>query len=188
MSPKRLDKNKTIVYNSYIVELRITREDEMWTSESGMKHYSVVETAKLIRQELKQRFPNYKFSVKSSSYSGGASISIDWKNGPSYETVKGMTFKYQGASFDAMIDLKSYVDTDYKGETVHFGADYVFCEREYSHEAILDAVEIISKQYGISVPEFKEWPEASTWVIPNTNWYRAEQLLHEMLNKTSFES
>ena len=37
---------------------------------------SVAETAKVIRATLKPRFPGVRFSVRSKSYSGGASIDI----------------------------------------------------------------------------------------------------------------
>ncbi len=42
-----------------------------------MKNYlSCAETAKMIRQVLKESFPGVKFSVKSSTYSMGASITV----------------------------------------------------------------------------------------------------------------
>lgn len=40
------------------------------------KYLSCAETAKLIRQALKEAFPDMKFGVRSKTYSGGASIDV----------------------------------------------------------------------------------------------------------------
>lgn len=98
------------------------------------------ETAKFVRRALKREFPGVKFSVRSSSYSGGGSIDIGWIDGPTRKVVEAVAKPYEGATFDPMIDLKSYVpgelsyldDPTRDGEVVHFGADFVFCERAYS--------------------------------------------------------
>jgi hypothetical protein len=117
-----------------------------------------VETASLIRKLLKNKFPETKFSVRSQSYSGGASISVHWDDGPRIKTVDTLVHSFSGASFDGMNDLKSYQDCwlmpdgtarlaarpeSYGGsipgfvstkphpdaELVSFGADFVFCYR-----------------------------------------------------------
>lgn len=41
-----------------------------------VKRLTCAETAKLVRKELKKHFPGQKFSVRSHTYAGGASISI----------------------------------------------------------------------------------------------------------------
>lgn len=100
------------------------------------------ETARFIRRALKREFPTTKFSVRSSSYSGGGSVRLLWTDGPTRKAVETVAKPYEGATFDPMIDLKSYVpgelsyldDPTRDGEAVHFGADYVFCERSYSEE------------------------------------------------------
>lgn len=76
----------------------------------SIRHISVTETAKLIRVQLKRTFPKTKFSVRSSSYAGGASISINWTDGPTARMVEAITNPFQGAGFDGMIDMKYYVD------------------------------------------------------------------------------
>jgi len=45
-------------------------------------YVSVAETAKLVRAALKAAFPGITFSVRSKSYSMGASISVRWTDGP----------------------------------------------------------------------------------------------------------
>ena len=63
------------------------------------------ETAKLIRKRLKVAFPGTKFSVRTSRYSGGASIDVRWTDGPTDAMVSAVTKPYQGGGFDSSIDL-----------------------------------------------------------------------------------
>lgn len=103
------------------------------------KYLSCAETAKLVRAALKVEFPGVKFSVRSKTYSGGASITVSWTDGPTTADVTKVTRLYEGASFDGMIDLKSYhrslLTTDDGGfEEVSFGADYVLTSRRISAE------------------------------------------------------
>lgn len=63
-----------------------------------------VEVAKLIRPQLKEHFPDTKFSVRTQKYSGGASINVGWLDGPSEESVRAVVGPYQGARFDGMVD------------------------------------------------------------------------------------
>lgn len=86
-----------------------------WTSTTyerhdGTLHLSCAETAKLVRKALKLAFPGTKFSVRSSSYSMGASISVSWTDGPTQSAVNKVIGVYAGANFDGMIDLKTYND------------------------------------------------------------------------------
>ena len=64
--------------------------------------------AKLLRAELKKAFPTIKFSVNSESYSMGNSITIYWDNGPSQETVRKISGKYQKGHFDGRTDSYEY--------------------------------------------------------------------------------
>lgn len=73
-------------------------------------HYlSCAETAKLIRAALKKSFPTVKFSVRSSVYSGGASIDVSWVDGPTSGLVDGVAKSFAGGRFDGMIDMKIHV-------------------------------------------------------------------------------
>jgi len=62
-------------------------------------------TAHAIRQELKKAFPATKFSVTSSSYSGGDSVVVNWQNGPTYKDVDSVVDKYQYGHFNCMEDI-----------------------------------------------------------------------------------
>lgn len=69
-------------------------------------YISAADTAKLIRQRLKKAFPGVKFSVRSSTYSGGASIRVSYTDGPALTLVEAVAKSYEGSGFDGMIDLK----------------------------------------------------------------------------------
>lgn len=114
---------------------------------------SVADTAKLVRKALKHNFPGFKFSVRSKSYSGGASIDVDWTDGPTTPDVDKIIKRFEGASFDGMIDLKSYKNSvlsheDGTAEEVHFGADYIFSHRSFSDEAKAKIIAGIDEKYG----------------------------------------
>lgn len=76
------------------------------TTKDTARTINVADTAKILRKRLKAEFPNVKFSVRSKSYAGGASISVNWTDGPLTADVASITNQYQGAGFDGMIDLK----------------------------------------------------------------------------------
>lgn len=106
------------------------------------RYLSASETAQLVRKALKARFPSVKFSVRSSNYSGGASIRVSYTDGPRQKDVEAVTSLYTGSTFDGMQDLKEYHDSLIMSangiEKVHFGADYVFVTREYSQAVLED--------------------------------------------------
>ena len=68
------------------------------------QYLSCAETAKLVRAALRESFPGVRFSVRSSVYSGGASINITYTNGPTYYAVKSVVAMFEGAYFDGMTD------------------------------------------------------------------------------------
>lgn len=94
-------------------------------------HYSCADTAKFIRQALKENFAGVKFSVRSSVYSGGASIRVKYDDEFVGEReVMAIAKSFEGASFDGMIDLKSYHNSEFNGQEVSWGADYVFVDND----------------------------------------------------------
>ncbi len=66
---------------------------------------SCADTAKLVRAKLKQAFPAIKFSVRSDSYAGGASIRVSWTDGPTEDEFDRVVGIFAGRAFDGMIDL-----------------------------------------------------------------------------------
>lgn len=122
---------------------------------------TVAETAKVVRVALKREFPGVKFSVRSDRYSGGASIDVRWTDGPTSSAVDAVVGDYAGGRFDGMEDLKYHAEHwltpdgiatvhrvyghSHDNETltpdrpdgavlVHFGADFIFTNRNVSAE------------------------------------------------------
>ena len=60
-----------------------------------------------------------------------------WPNTAQVEAVSG---RFEGAYFDGMIDYKGSRYHKLDGADVHFGADFIFEEREYSDAAIAKAI------------------------------------------------
>lgn len=120
------------------------------------KYLTVAETAKLVRKALKAEFPAVTFAVRSKSYSGGASVSVNWVDGPTEEMVKRVVARFEGAEFDAMIDLKSYRVGELDGEEVHFGADWVFVRRGYSAAMSEHVARLVAKKWGCRVATFRQ--------------------------------
>ena len=100
-------------------------------------HYlTCAETAKLVRKSLKEAFPGIKFSVRSHTYSMGASIDVAWRDGPTTQEVEAVARVFAGATFDGMTDYKGGVVHQFNGRIVHFGADFVFCNRDVTNKML----------------------------------------------------
>ena len=112
------------------------------------KYLSTSETAKYIRNALKQNFPTTKFSVRSHVYAGGSSIRVSYFDGPAKDKVNLVAGSFAGATFDGMQDLKEYnKPTEVNGEMISWGADFVFVDRVISHNNQLVLAEEISQEY-----------------------------------------
>lgn len=113
------------------------------------KYLTCAETAKLIRQSLKESFPGVKFSVKSKTYAGGASINVNWTNGPNSKQVNAIVKRFEGSYFDGMSDYKGSNYSSINGEEVSFGADFVFTNRKYTAEFLQSTLEWTAAKYGV---------------------------------------
>lgn len=123
---------------------------------SNTQYLSCSETAKLVRAALKESFPSIKFSVRSSVYSGGASINISYINGPTYDAVKNVVSMFEGSYFDGMTDYKGYNFSSLNGVDTRFGADFIFVRRELTVEVMQPAVQAACEYYGLQVPAVKD--------------------------------
>lgn len=119
-------------------------------------YLSCADTAKLIRAALREAFPSVTFSVKSKTYSGGASITVSWTDGPTSAEVDRVAGEFAGATFDGMTDCKNYHDSVYNGQRVHFGANFVFTNRNYSDALVQRAYARICQKWG-------QTPQADPW-------------------------
>lgn len=114
-------------------------------------------TAKAIRKELKQLFPNIKFSVTSESYSMGNSVNIRYIDGVPTKQIEEIVSKYEYGQFNPMEDI--YEITNSRDDIPQ--VKYLFTRREYSE----DAKKIIHKQI---VEKFGKWDSRDLWkAMPN---------------------
>jgi len=75
------------------------------------EYITCADTARLIRVQLAHHFPGARFSVRSKTYSGGASINVTWQDGPTRQHVQDVVEVYKGGDFDSCIDLHYHVET-----------------------------------------------------------------------------
>ena len=88
------------------------------------------EAAKAIRKELKAKFPNTKFSVRS-DYN---SVRIEWTDGYTLDEVDAVVQRYKAGSFNGMIDMYEY---DHDNPENLDRAQYIFTTRNLSIETEL---------------------------------------------------
>ena len=113
------------------------------------QYLSCAETAKLVRAALKESFPGVKFSVTSKTYSGGASINVNYVDGPTYEQVKAVVSVFEGSYFDGMTDYKGLNYSSIDGQEVRFGADFIFVNRKFTAPILTGAASEVLNKYGL---------------------------------------
>jgi hypothetical protein len=149
-------------------------------------YLSCADTAKLIRQALKESFPGVKFGVRSSTYSMGASIRVTWTDGPNSEQVRAVSGKFAGAYFDGMTDYKGSKYHTLDGKPVHFLADFVFEEREHSDVAVARAIAAVVRHYGgCSAISVEDYRQGRAWNWQNTGGCDLGRALSQALAKHS---
>lgn len=136
------------------------------------KYFSCSETAKMVRQALKEAFPGGKFSVKSKTYRGGASINVNWTDGPNNAQVEAVANVFEGGYFDGMTDYKGSVYSMVDCEVVKFGADFIFCNRDYSDKAIQRGIDRFYakyvgnfSQFNIAKPTVEQYRRGDLWTV-----------------------
>ena len=118
-----------------------------------MRHYDVKETAKLIREALKQAYPEVKFSVRLSRYSGGCSIDASWTDGPTAREVNDILDTFNGQGFDGMQDLSYHCGRrTFKGEQVDFHSGYVRGQRDISAQFLRLVAARVAKECNLLAP------------------------------------
>lgn len=119
------------------------------------------EAARMLRKELKRHFPQTKFSVRSSIYAGGASISVNYTDGPSISDIAAITGQFAGSrsgrdeygNEDIVTPKRLTMD----GHQVTLYCDFVFVRRDLSDEARAKRDEALAAYW---VPaEFADLPD-----------------------------
>src|SRR5690606_34789441 len=67
---------------------RVREPEVALEPERKARYIDAADVAKMIRKNLKSRFPGVKFSVRTSKYSGGASVDVPWFDGPTQREVE----------------------------------------------------------------------------------------------------
>lgn len=155
------------------------------------KYFKPAETAGLIRKALKEAFPDMKFSVRTSTYSGGASIRVSWTDGPNGAQVEAIAKTFSGSYFDGMTGYKgsNYYMVD--GERASFGADFIFCERSYSDAMIVRAIGKLTKKYApaevCTVEQFRNGKAGAMVMIGDSwsNYWCWQEQIYQTLAKMS---
>lgn len=130
------------------------------------RYIDATESAKMIRRDLSAKYPGVRFAVRTSKYSGGASVTVSWTDGPTAREVDGIIQTYTGATFDGMQDLKEYHASDLNGERVHYLCDFAFTQRELSPAFLERMTADISAKYGMDAPAVMVSASGSAYLDP----------------------
>lgn len=136
------------------------------------KYLTCADTAKLVRQALKEAFPGVRFSVRGKTYSGGASLRVEWLDGPNVAQVEAVACHFEASYFDASIDYRGSIRHMMDGQQVQLGADSINCTREYSDAAVQAAIDRVFRRYagdfseaGIGKPTVEQWRTGKLWDV-----------------------
>lgn len=99
--------------------------------------------AKQIRQILKNAFPSTKFRVRSSGYSMGDSVDVDWTDGPTRDQVNKLVGHYQYGHFNGMEDIYEYSNSRKDIPQTKF----LMLQRDISEQTYLECFEYIKKHF-----------------------------------------
>lgn len=128
---------------------------------------TVAECARAIRVELKEKFPEMKFSVRSSNFSMGDDVNVSYENGIPEKAIELVLNKYKDGNFDGMEDIYNYrSNPDNLPRT-----KYLFVSRKVSPE-IRESIKLeIADKFGIKNPNdeqewykvFNSWSDQQVW-------------------------
>lgn len=130
-----------------------------------MKQYTVTETAKIVRNYLKEQFPDTKFSVRTERYSGANNIKIIWTDGIAKTKVQEVTRRFARNNEFAQEVLGDRAVDTWENEKVIWGADIVKWEREIT-EDFKDFISYIFDAGCLSEFLKEEWqPYFKAWEV-----------------------
>lgn len=110
--------------------------------------------SKMIKKELKEKFPTIKFAVHSQNYAGGDSVHIQYENGVPSKEVDKVVAKYQYGNFNGMEDIYEYSNS--RDDIPQ--AKYVQVQRDITSSVRERVKENIAKKFGIKeINNEQEW-------------------------------
>lgn len=133
--------------------------------------------AQAIRQDLKKAFPGVKFKVRSSSFSMGNSVDVDWIDGPTRDEVNRIIGRYQYGHFDGMQDLYEY--SNRRNDLPQ--AKYVSGNRSMSEAVRAELLAYVAERF--FEPEECEGVTENTR-MPNGMWWVQEQVWREFAERS----
>lgn len=154
------------------------------------QYVTAVDTAKLVRQALKEAFPGIKFSVRTDT-----SIRVRWTDGPNEEQVKAVVNCFRGGYFDGMYDYAGSMYAIFDGVETRFGCDYLFYNREYSDAMTQRAIDAVYRRLeanfidaGIEKPTVHEFNRGNYWCtqLPGLH-YSGNQSVQSEIHSTLYK-
>lgn len=142
--------------------------------------------AQQIRAILKDKYPNVRFTVRSSSFSMGDNINVGWTDGPTREKVDSLICQYQYGHFNGMDDL--YENTNSRDDIPQ--TKYLFCNRSMSNEVYRELVAFVNDKWGYHLelttdPRFGQlYINPATDEHTGTGW--ASHSVHQEFVKRSY--
>lgn len=119
----------------------------------------------MIRKTLKAAYPGVTFRVRSDGFSGGDSVDVEWRDGPTSDAVEQLVSQHEKGHVDGMEDLYHYSNSrDDIPQTT-----YLHCDRHMSHDAHRAMVAHLNQRFGWELrliertsPAWRKEP-AHTW-------------------------
>jgi hypothetical protein len=147
------------------------REAYRAKAKANPTHSTAANASAAIKAELKEVFPDIKFSVRSDNFSMGNSVDISWTDGPTSDQVEKITDKYQYGHFNGMEDIYEYTNSR---EDIP-QAKYVSAHRKISEELT-----------ALLLPIFTDLLAQTSRIDDGDYRNSPENILYRILNKTSF--
>lgn len=145
-----------------------------------------------LRLELRRAFPGVKFSVTSSSFSGGNSVSVRWEDGPTPKAVEAITQRYEAGTFNGWDDSYTYrsgvgrVWGEVFGSTRWAHPD----NRDYSDAAYSWAVSQLLAQWASPEDAIPEWTPAQVrrGLFNSVRIHRAGEYLGTLIHRLLYQT
>ena len=126
---------------------------------------SAPESAKLLKQALKQAFPATRFSVRLSRGTGYGDCHVSWTDGPTEKLVESEVIRrFEGHGFDGMTDIRYHKDARL-ADGRQSGLRLISCQHAYSDQHISQLIRAIGTRY--HVPR-EEWPSLEDYKAGRT--------------------
>ena len=110
------------------------------------------EVSKNLKELLKRRFPNVKFSVRSKSFSGGDDVTVSYVDGPAYAKVKRLVDMFCDSSTDITGDYRDHTPSAFND--VFGGFSYTWTNREISDELKADIGRLITEKFNLDEHDY----------------------------------